>query len=97
MNQLELYYRKVLSTYPAPSKPTFRQPLRARVDDGLDYYLKDDTGGAPVRAREWICNQIAQQAGIPAVEHLPILAPTGRVLFGSRAVLNGGVGILSIS
>jgi hypothetical protein len=55
MTQLKLYYWKVLWTYPPPSRPTARRPLRARVDDGLDYFIKDDSEGSPIRAREWVC------------------------------------------
>lgn len=88
--QLDLIYRKVLWTYPAAAR-TARNPVRARVDDGLDYMLKDDSG-APVRAREWICHRLADLAGVPVVEYKPVLMPAGRVLFGSRVVLNGGPG-----
>jgi hypothetical protein len=88
--QLELIYRKVLWTYPAAAH-TARKPLRARVDDGLDYMLKDDSG-APVRAREWICHHLADRAGVPVMEYKPILTPAGRVVFGSRFILNGGPG-----
>jgi hypothetical protein len=91
LQQLELLYRKVLWTYP-PSGGSKHKPIRARVDDGLDYMLKDDNGGEPIRAREWICHQIAECAGLPVVEHRPILRPDGRVLFGSEFILNGGPG-----
>jgi hypothetical protein len=89
--QLELLYRKVVVTYP-PAGGSARRPVRARVDDGLDYMLKDDSGGAPVRAREWICHGLADSAGLPILEHRPILDGAGRVLFGSRYLLNGGPG-----
>jgi hypothetical protein len=89
--QLDLLYRKVVWTYPPPTRSSARNPMRVRADDGLDYMLKDD-GGAPIRAREWICHRLADCAGIPVVEYKPILAPSGRVLFGSRVVLNGGPG-----
>jgi len=88
--QLELLYRRVLWQYPPSGRRTARNPQRARVDDGLDYMLKDDGGGVPVRAREWICHQLVECAGVPVVEHRPILTATGRVLFGSRVVLSGG-------
>ena len=70
--QLELLYRKVVVIYP-PTGASARKPVRARVDDGLDYMLKDDSGGAPVRAREWICHGLADSAGLPILEHRPIL------------------------
>jgi hypothetical protein len=91
LDQLELLYRKVVVVYPAAAGSA-RRPIRARVDDGLDYMLKDDSGGAPVRAREWICHALADNAGLPVLEHRPILDGTGRVLFGSRYLLNGGPG-----
>lgn len=91
MNQLELLYRRVLWTYPGAA-PSFRHPIRARVDDGLDYVLKDDTQGAPVRAREWICHSLADVAGLPVAESRPILTGAGRVVFGSCVILNGGPG-----
>jgi hypothetical protein len=91
VKQLELLYRKVLWTYPVPARASARNPLRARVDDGLDYMLKDDSG-PPIRAREWISHRLADRAGVPVVEHLPILTAGGRILFGSRVVLNGGTG-----
>ena len=91
MNQLELLYRKVVVVYPAAAHSA-RRPIRARVDDGLDYMLKDDSGGAPVRAREWICHGLADNAGLPVLECQPILDGAGRVLFGSRYLLNGGPG-----
>ena len=93
MNQLELLYRKVVVTHPAAASA--RRPVRARVDDGLDYMLKDDSGGVPVRAREWICHGLADNAGLPVLEYRPILDGAGRVLFGSRYLLNGGPGGLS--
>ena len=77
--------------YP-PSGGSARRPVRARVDDGLDYMLKDDSGGVPVRAREWICHGLADCAGLPVLEYKPVLDATGRVLFGSRFLLNGGPG-----
>ena len=94
MNQLELLYRKVVVRYPA-APTSARRLVRARVDDGLDYMLKDDSGGAPVRAREWICHGLADHAGLPVLEYRPILDGSGRVLFGSRFLLNGGPGGLS--
>lgn len=57
--------------------------------------LKDDSGGVPVRAREWICHALADNAGLPVLEYRPILDGAGRVLFGSRYLLNGGPGGLS--
>jgi hypothetical protein len=39
--QLELLYRKVVAVYPEAAASA-RRPVRARVDDGLDYMLKDD-------------------------------------------------------
>jgi hypothetical protein len=54
--------------------------------------LKDDDGTTPttpVRAREWICHQLAERAGLPVAEYIPILTHAGRVVFGSRMVLNG--------
>jgi hypothetical protein len=89
--QLELLHRKVFWTYP-PAANSARRPVRARVDDGLDYMLKDDSGGLPIRAREWICHCLADRAGIPVVEYRPVLSPAGQVLFGSKIVLNGGPG-----
>jgi hypothetical protein len=57
--------------------------------------LKDDSGGVPVRAREWICHALADNAGLPVLEYRPILDGAGRVLFGSRYLLNGGPGGLT--
>ncbi len=94
MNQLELLYRKVVVVYPSAAASA-RRPIRARVDDGLDYMLKDDSGGIPVRAREWICHALADNAGLPVLEYRPILDGAGRVLFGSRYLLNGGPGGLT--
>jgi hypothetical protein len=90
--QLELLYRKVVWTYPAGMRSSARNPTRVRADDGLDYMLKDDSGAPPVRAREWISHRLADRAGVPVAEYKPILTPAGRVLFGSRIVLNGGAG-----
>jgi hypothetical protein len=91
--QLDLLYRKFIWTYPGGTRPTARRPQRVRVDDGLDYMLKDDSGACPIRAREWICHRLADRAGIPVVEWRPIVNAAGdRVLFGSRMVLNGGPG-----
>jgi hypothetical protein len=87
--QLELLYRKAILLYP-PSSRTARNPIRARVDDGLDYFLKEDSSGLPIRAREWICHCLSDSAGLPVVECKPIIHPAGQVLFGSRVVLNGG-------
>jgi hypothetical protein len=92
LNQLELLYRKAVVVYPAAAAVSARRPVRARVDDGLDYMLKDDSGGVPVRAREWICHALADNAGLPVLEYRPILDSVGRVLFGSRYLLNGGPG-----
>jgi hypothetical protein len=63
VTQLELLYRKVVVSYP-PTGGSAR-PIRVRADDGLDYMLNDDSGGAPVRAREWICRSLADNAGLP--------------------------------
>jgi hypothetical protein len=90
--QLELLYRKVVVIYPASAAVSARRPIRARVDDGLDYMLKDHSGGVPVRAREWICHSLADIAGLPVLEYRPILAAADRVLFGSRFLLHGGPG-----
>jgi hypothetical protein len=91
LGQLELLYRKIVVVYPAAAASA-RRPVRARVDDGLDYMLKDDSGGVPVRAREWVCHALADNAGLPVLEYRPILDGEGRVLFGSRYLLNGGPG-----
>jgi hypothetical protein len=88
--QLDLYYRKAILVYPPSARGTARNPIRARVDDGLDYFLKDDSSGLPIRAREWICHRLADYAGLPMVEYRPVVDAGGRVLFGSRVVLNGG-------
>lgn len=90
--QLELLYRKAVVIYPATTAVSARRPIRARADDGLDYMLKDDSGGAPIRAREWICHGLADFAGLPVLEYRPILTSAGRVLFGSRFLLHGGPG-----
>jgi hypothetical protein len=90
--QLDLYYRKAILVYPPPARGTARNPIRARVDDGLDYFLKDDSSGLPIRAREWICHRLADSAGLPIVEYRPVVDAGSRVLFGSRVVLNGGPG-----
>lgn len=57
--------------------------------------LKDDSGGVPVRAREWICHGLADYAGLPVLACRPVLDGTGRVLFGSQYLLNGGPGGVS--
>ncbi len=89
--QLELLYRKVVVSYP-PTGGSARKPVRVRADDGLDYMLKDDSGGVPVRAREWVCHELADNAGLPVLEYRPILDSAGRTQFGSRYLLNGGPG-----
>jgi hypothetical protein len=70
VTQPELLYRKVVVSYP-PTGGSARRPIRVRADDGLDYMLKDDSGGAPVRAREWICHGLADNAGLPVLECRP--------------------------
>lgn len=90
-NQLELLHRKVLVVYPS-TRVSARHPIQVRADDGLDYMLKDDSHGAPVRAREWICHELSDKAGLPVIEYRPVLDGGGRVLFGSRYLLNGGPG-----
>jgi hypothetical protein len=91
VTQLELLYRKVVVMYP-PTRHSARRPVRVRADDGLDYMLKDDSGGVPVRAREWICHELADCAGLPVLDYRPIVDANGRIHFGSRYLLNGGPG-----
>jgi hypothetical protein len=79
LNQIELLYRQVVVVYPAAATSA-RRPIRARVDDDLDYMLKDDSGGVPVRAREWVCHALADNAGLLVLEDRPILGGAGRVL-----------------
>jgi hypothetical protein len=92
VTQLELLYRKVVVAYPLPPAHSAHRPVRVRADDGLDYMLKDDGANVPVRAREWICHELSECAGLPVLEYRPILDGAGRVLFGSRFLLNGGPG-----
>jgi hypothetical protein len=51
---------------------------RARIDDGLDNMLKDDSRCEPIRAREWICHRLADAAGLPVVEFKPVAMPDGQ-------------------
>jgi hypothetical protein len=67
-----------------PSSSTASRPRFATCDDGLDYCIKHDEGGAPVRANEWVCTGLASAAGI-AVPAFSVVEDLDRkLLFGSQ-------------
>ncbi|WP_158673614.1 HipA family kinase [Bosea sp. FBZP-16] len=71
------------------SKPTADALGEVEADDGHRYYIKGDAHGAPVKASEWICTNLAEAVGISAPSPALVELSTGEVVFGSRRV--GGV------
>ncbi len=58
----------------------------ATCDDQLDYCIKHDEGGRPIRANEWVCSALARAAGI-AVPPVAIVEDLdGSRLFGSQII-----------
>lgn len=56
----------------------------ATCDDGLDYCIKHDEGGIPIRANELICTHLARAVGIAVPTCTPVIDLDGKVLFGSQ-------------
>jgi hypothetical protein len=84
--QLALFPRKTNFEYPAPDGKDLLAFVEA--DNGRKYYLKDDAGGRPARASEWLCYRLAGMVGIPVPRCDFIQTNAGDIAFGSEA-LNG--------
>lgn len=67
-----------------PGSATASRPRFATCDDQLDYCIKHDEGGQPVRANEWICTQLARAAGIAVPASAVVEDLDKSLLFGSQ-------------
>jgi hypothetical protein len=67
-----------------PGSGTLSRPRIGTCEDGMDYCIKHDEGGFPIRANEWIGTWLARAAGI-AVARTAILQDIDKkLLFGSE-------------
>lgn len=69
-----------------PSTTTASRPRFAEAADGLDYAVKHDEGGRPIRAMEWLCTQFASFVHIPVPPCSLLDDGVGNILFGSQIV-----------
>lgn len=83
MTSLALIPVRVKSTW-KPKPGTASQPRFATCDDQLDYCIKHDEGGLPVRANEWICTALARAVGIAVAPAAIVRDLDGKSLFGSQ-------------
>jgi hypothetical protein len=60
------------------------QPRFATCDDDLDYCIKHDEAGEPVRANEWICTWLARAVGLAIAMPAIVQDLDGKLLFGSQ-------------
>ena len=67
-----------------PGAATFSRPRFATCDDGLDYCIKHDEGGQPIRANEWICTYLARAVGIAVPLPVVVEDLDKSLLFGSQ-------------
>jgi hypothetical protein len=82
---LQLIPVRVVSTW-NPSTATVSRPRFATCDDQLDYCIKHDEGGRPIRANEWICTALARAAGIAVPPAAIVENLDGSLLFGSQII-----------
>lgn len=82
MSQLSLIPQTIVTWYPA--KRTASRPRTAQASDGLDYAVKHDEKGSPIRANEWVCAHIAQAVGIPVPHCIIVTDEFGERLFASQ-------------
>lgn len=57
--------------------------FRCISDLGEFYYAKDDKGGRPIRATEWIATKVADALGLSVAEAAVLEGPDGSTYFGS--------------
>lgn len=82
MNQLSLIPQSIVTWYPA--KKTASKPRIGQASDGLDYAVKHDEKGIPVRASEWVCASLARAVGIPVPPFIIVDDGQGELLFASQ-------------
>ncbi len=82
MNQLSLIPQSIVTWYPA--KKTSSKPRIGQASDGLDYAVKNDEKGIPVRASEWVCASLARAVGIPIPPCIIVDDGQGELLFASQ-------------
>ena len=56
----------------------------ATCEDGLDYCIKHDEGGFPIRANEWIGTWLARAVGLAVAKPVVVQDLNGTLLFGSE-------------
>lgn len=81
-----------------PSTATLSRPRFATCDDGLDYCIKHDEGGKPIRANECICTALARASGIAVAAASIVQDLDGKLLFGSQIYgddVNDNLGLFS--
>jgi len=69
-----------------PSTATASRPRFATCDDQLDYCIKHDEAGLPIRANEWICTALARAVGIAVPTAAIVEDLDGSLLFGSQII-----------
>ena len=83
MTQLPLIPVRVRTCW-NPSTETASRPRFATCDDRLDYVIKGDEEGNPVRANEWICTWLARTVGIAVATPAIVQDLDKKLLFGSQ-------------
>lgn len=81
-----------------PSTATLSRPRFATCDDGLDYCIKHDEAGKPIRANELICTALARASGIAVAAASVVQDLDGKLLFGSQIYgddVNDNLGLFS--
>lgn len=81
--QLSLYPLRIVRVW-NPSSQTVSRPRIATCEDGLDYCVKHDQDGIPVRANEWIATWLARAAGIAVAKPTIVRDFDNKLLFGSE-------------
>lgn len=81
--QLSLFPRQIVSLS-EPDEESSCLFGYAEADNGLDYAVKADVAGAPVRATEWLCTVVASDIGIAVPNCAPLVDRSGETYFGSE-------------
>src|SRR5579863_6283967 len=58
----------------------------AEANNSLEYLVKQDGRGHPVRASEWICSSLARHVGIPTAPFEIVQLPDTTLAFGSQLI-----------
>jgi len=82
---LQLIPVRVVSTW-TPRTSTASKPRFATCDDQLDYCIKHDEGGRPIRANEWVCTALARAVGIAVPPAVVVEDLDKSHLFGSQLI-----------